>query len=222
MIKVLVVEDDPIVAEININSINRIEGFSVIGWENNGYNAFNFLKNNKVDLFLLDIYMPKMDGLELLEKIRKEYSYVDVIFITAAKEKNLIECGLKLGAVDYLIKPFKFERIKFSLENFKKRYELFKQCEEFNQESIDNLLYSKVNEELPKGISNSTLINISQLIDKEDNVEISTISKALKLSTVTVRHYLDYLVDNKKLIKDTSYGKLGRPTYIYSKLPDFN
>lgn len=107
MIQVLIVEDDPMVARINEEYICRLPEFTVVGIAQNGEEALRFLSSGKqVDLLILDVYMPRMDGLSLLEQIRREFHSVDVIFVTAAKEKPVIQRGLQLGAVDYLIKPF--------------------------------------------------------------------------------------------------------------------
>lgn len=218
MINVLIVEDDPMVADINTNYVNKVEGFNVIGWEKNGKDALSFIEKNKVDLIILDVYMPKMNGIELLEKLRREYNEIDIIFVTAAKEKNIIDRGLKLGAVDYLIKPFKYDRIRLALENYSNRFHFLNNLNELEQSDIDELFDLKVNNELPKGIHSQTLELIRESILKSDYVvSILIVSSELGISTVTVRHYFEYLVQIKELIKELEYGSVGRPNYIYHK-----
>ncbi|WRH68879.1 MAG: diguanylate cyclase [Planktothrix sp. GU0601_MAG3] len=73
-----------------------------------GYQALNRLKNNKIDLILLDLMMPEMDGLEVCQFIKKDPNLeeVKIIFLTASyEEENLIN-AFELGAVDYITKPF--------------------------------------------------------------------------------------------------------------------
>ena len=69
MIHVLIVEDDPMVAELNKSYLNRIEGFKLAGVVANGQEALDFLEKNLVSLLLLDVFMPQLDGLSLLQKI---------------------------------------------------------------------------------------------------------------------------------------------------------
>ena len=98
MIRVMIVEDDPMVAHINTEYINRVENFQVVKHVSNGIEALNYLKSGaKIDLIILDVYMPKMDGIKMLEELRLTYHEVDVIFVTAAKEKKIIQRGLQLG-----------------------------------------------------------------------------------------------------------------------------
>ncbi len=218
MINVLIVEDDPMVAEINKTYVEKINGFKVTGWAKNGKEALKFIEKTKVHLIILDVYMPKMSGTELLEQLRREHSEVDIIFVTAAKEKNIIDRGLKLGAVDYLIKPFKFERIKISLENYQKRFNLLNNLNDIDQKDIDGILDLKINNELQKGIHSKTLELIRDCVSKSDYiVSITTVSSQLGISTVTVRHYFDYMVLNKEIFKELEYGSVGRPNYIYHK-----
>ena len=73
-----------------------------------GLQALSLLKNNKYDLILLDVMMPKMDGWETLKNIRKnsKNQYIPVIMLTAVNEEQKMISGLKIGADDYIVKPF--------------------------------------------------------------------------------------------------------------------
>ena len=70
MYKVLIVEDDPMVAMINEQYIKRNKNFQLVGKCKDGAAALEFLAQNSVDLIVLDVYMPHMDGLETLRTIR--------------------------------------------------------------------------------------------------------------------------------------------------------
>ena len=70
MYKVLIVEDDPMVAMINEQYIKRNKNFQLVGKCKDGAAALEFLEHNTVDLLVLDVYMPHMDGLETLRTIR--------------------------------------------------------------------------------------------------------------------------------------------------------
>ncbi|WP_122504387.1 response regulator, partial [Bacillus velezensis] len=71
------------------------------------------------DLAMIDIYMPQLDGLETLKQIRARGHEVDIIAITAASDIETVRRVLQNGAFDYIVKPFKFERLKQALENYR-------------------------------------------------------------------------------------------------------
>ena len=85
--KVLIVEDDPMVAMINEQYVNRNKLFRVIGKCKDGKSALEYIENNDVDLIILDVYMPLMDGFEILRQIRKNKKSVDIIMVTAANDR---------------------------------------------------------------------------------------------------------------------------------------
>ena len=88
MYKVLVVEDDPMVARINEQYILKNKSFSVCGKCKDGMSALEFLESNIVDLIIMDVYMPKLDGFETLRQIRKKQISADVIMVTQPYERN--------------------------------------------------------------------------------------------------------------------------------------
>lgn len=220
MIRVLIVEDDPMVAEINARYIRRLPAFQVVGILPNGQESLKYLEeNSQVDLLILDVYMPKMDGLQMLEELRRRFNQIDVIFVTAAKEKPVIRRGLELGAVDYLIKPFTFERIKLALEKYQLRYELLHGDDSMSQDELDRLFKSDYKTELPKGIHPITLEKVQTMVRTSPSalLDLHGIAQQLSVSLVTLRLYLDYLVTQEILVKETAYGAVGRPTYQYLK-----
>lgn len=221
MINVLIVEDDPMVGQINKEYIERLSSFIVKEISVNGKEALKYLETSdggNIDLIILDVYMPKMDGLELLEEIRNRYNHVDVIFVTAAKEKEVIKRCLHLGAIDYLIKPFTFQRIKQALDKYRLRYHLFKKDNEINQDELDVFLTSVNQVDFPKGVNEITLEKICALVDNSnDYLDKQFMIEKLSISLVTLRVYLDYLVDSGMLIKEIQHGGMGRPMYVYKK-----
>ena len=118
MTSVLIVEDDPMVAQINKNYIESVEGFNVVNIIKDANNAIDYLRNHKVDLIILDIYLPKGDGISILKQVREMGIKLDAIMVTAATESEKIEDALRYGAIDYLIKPFEYERLKRILEKY--------------------------------------------------------------------------------------------------------
>lgn len=102
--KVLIVEDDKFIAEVYVTKLNR-EGFDVI-LAGDGEDALAKIKRERPDMVLLDILMPKMDGMEMMEKLSQddELKNIKVIFLTNANEKDFVDKALEAGAVDYLVK----------------------------------------------------------------------------------------------------------------------
>jgi len=127
MIEVMIIEDDPMVLDINIKFLKKVEGFALTKAASNLTEAKKFMANHKPDLILLDIYLPKENGIDFLKWLRAEEINVDVILITADKTINRVQEAFRYGARDYLIKPFTLERFEESLLRYKDRYYNFKQ-----------------------------------------------------------------------------------------------
>lgn len=120
MKKILVVEDDFDIREsiIDILELNDFDAYPAA----NGQEGFDLIGKNEFDLVLCDINMPKMNGYELLEKINLEISDAPkVILLTAKVEKQDIQKGLDLGALEYILKPFSHvflvERMRHHIKN---------------------------------------------------------------------------------------------------------
>ncbi len=223
MVNVMIVDDDAMVLDLNRRYVERIEGFKVKALASSGEEALIHLKNKNIDLIILDIYMPKMDGLSVLKRIRSISLNTDVILVTAAKDAEKIDTALKLGAVDYLIKPFQFERLKESLEKYLKRYQLLKNLKEIDQKDIDKITskdsLNKQNK-IQKGLHKYTLKKIKDFMkEKNDSYHSSDeIAEELGFSKVTVRKYLEYLVEIGEVSVDVEYGSIGRPSHRYKTI----
>ena len=155
MYKVLIVEDDPMVAMINEQYIKRNKNFQLVGKCKDGAAALEFLEQNSVDLIVLDVYMPHMDGLETLRTIRNRQIPVDAIMVTAANDRSSVEEALHLGIVDYLVKPFTFDRFQMALEKYISQTNAFRDFDTLNQKNIDHIIDNsrkKGEDAFPKGI----------------------------------------------------------------------
>ena len=119
MIDVMIVEDDPMVMDIICQYVKSIDGFNVKATASNGSLAMEKLKFIKVDLLILDVYMPIINGIDLLTEIRKNGNLVDAFFLTAADDIEMIDRAFKFGAVDYLIKPFRKGLNKRTLQHIR-------------------------------------------------------------------------------------------------------
>ena len=102
--KILLIEDDPFISDVYITNLKN-SGFEVL-LASDGESGLNLAKQEKFDLILLDLLLPKIDGFEILKNIKGETTLknVPVIILTNLGEKENIEKGKRLGAVDYLVK----------------------------------------------------------------------------------------------------------------------
>ena len=224
MIRVMILEDDPMVREINSRFLRKIPEFQLSKAASGILEAQDFISKNKVQLVLLDIYLPKENGIDFLKWLRKEEIKTDVILITADKTCNMIQEAFRYGAVDYLIKPFTFERFKESMANYKERYYNINKLDTLEQNVLDKYIINTTYNEnensdinFEKGINKYTYKIIWSEVLKLAN-EYATaeeISEKSGLARVTVRKYLEYMEKEGKVIKIIEYGKIGRPLHKY-------
>ncbi|ETP73416.1 response regulator of citrate/malate metabolism [Lachnospiraceae bacterium JC7] len=223
MYKAIIVEDNAPVAEINREYLIKCGDFEIAAVFKDGAEALEYLKNNTVDLAILDVYMPKMDGMHLLHKLRAVHNPVSVIMITAANDLRVIENTLNSGIIDYIIKPFSFDRFASAIDKFKKRAGFIKEnkAERITQTKLDKLLEiqteSSENKPLDKGLNKKTLDTVFTWLKEHpaEPVTCEILSGQLKLSKVTIRRYLNYLIEDGKLQSSVDYETGGRPSIIY-------
>lgn len=221
MIQVLIVEDDPMVAKINEKYLEAVDGFESVGILSDPSKTLAFLDENPVDLIMLDIFMPIRNGMDLLSDIRNNNKSVDVIVISAASDIQTIKLLLRLGVVDYLIKPFEFERFHSALRIYQKEHEFLKKQERISQNELDSLFHYKnhtnVVSEPPKGLTQTTLQRVVACIFEMKTEGFSTESLARKvgISRVSMRKYLGFLAEIAFVNVDLNYQTSGRPVYQY-------
>lgn len=222
MIHVLIVEDDPMVADLNKRYIEMSEGFSLVGIAPGVEKAWDVIEAEKVDLVLLDIYMPGKNGIDLLKRIRRKDLAVDVMMISAASESDTISKVLRHGAVDYLIKPFTFDRFQHALHMYRSRMSRTSQSEVLSQQELDKLMQNTSTHiekpTLPKGLTRSTLHVVWKAIQNRGDSAFSTedIANDTNISQVSIRKYLKLLEDSEVLLVNMVYGSVGRPVFRYT------
>lgn len=219
MIRVMIVEDDPMVAELNKRYLAQIDGFDLVGTARTGDEALALLQTVKVDLLLLDIFMPGINGLELLSSLRTAGQGVDVILVTAARDRGSIAKALQHGAIDYLIKPFELERLHAALDTYKQRRRTLVSREIFSQQELDEQFFCREKASgacFPKGLDRNTLQLVWNSVRTKDGLfSTEDMAKAVGISRVSMRKYLEYLKTLSVLRVELDYGSVGRPTYKY-------
>ncbi|GFZ32419.1 DNA-binding response regulator [Clostridium zeae] len=122
MNKILVIDDDGYIREL-ICTVLKNEGFSV-SEAVNGRDALQKLGEDKVDLCVLDIMMPQMDGYEFCKQVRRYYEDMPILMLTAKSELSQKVKGFELGADDYLTKPFEIDELLVRIKALLRRYKV--------------------------------------------------------------------------------------------------
>lgn len=104
-IRCIIVDDEPLAIRVIENYLNRLTDFDILGKFQNGIDAFNFLQENEVDLIFLDINMPMLNGLELIQSLQEGPE----IILTTAYREYAVE-SYEHAVLDYLVKPISFQR----------------------------------------------------------------------------------------------------------------
>lgn len=223
----MIVDDDPMVAEFNRRYVELVEGFKVEAIVHSAIEALEILDETEFDLILLDVFMPGMNGLDLLIQLRQVGKGVDVIIITAACDRHSIKKSLQFGAVDYIMKPFEFERLNSALLAYKGLTSLMEEQDRLSQLELDQcVLYKEqpISSQLPKGIDRNTLTVTWEKIKELDQSLFSTeeMAKYIGISRVSMRKYLEFLRQIGTLKLEIIYGTVGRPVYKYRCVNSLN
>ncbi len=214
--RVLIIEDDPMVAMIHKEYFKRKEFSNDLNHVGTLEEARNYLATNDVDLIILDNYLTDGQGVEYLPEL-KGYP---IIMITAANDIQTVEAALTNGVVDYLVKPFTYERFSQAVDKVQDYVSLLSK-EKINQDLIDDYLNSgRVEEEedsLPKGLSRITLRKVLENIQEhEAGFTTQQVADELDISRITIRKYLNYLVNISVLGEDAEYYTSGRPVSVFT------
>ena len=222
MYKVIIIEDDPMVASINKQYVELTPSFQVEGIFKSGIPALQYLKNSDVDLIILDYYTPLMDGDEFIDQLHAAGKIPSIIMVTSANDAETVHKLISRGVIDYLVKPFEYERFKAALKRFAIRQgELEASVSDLRQNQIDRFFSgtdtSAKEAPLTKGLNRQTLSMIRTfLIENPDSVWSSEqISEQIHLSRITARRYLNYLVEIGELVSTIDYQTGGRPSIKY-------
>ncbi|MEU6784496.1 response regulator [Nonomuraea angiospora] len=213
-IRVLVVDDDFMVARIHSGYVARVPGFRVVSVAHSGADALTAVAELRPDLVLLDIYLPDMSGLEVLKQLHG----VDVLMISAARDVPTVREAMRGGAVNYLIKPFTAAALTDRLQQYADtRRRLTAIGPEARQDDVDRLFGSpKTSAPMPKGLSAATCELVADTL-REAGRDLSATETAelTGLSRVSVRRYLEYLCVAGQAEFRPRYGTAGRPEHRY-------
>ncbi|HEY3363669.1 MAG TPA: response regulator [Symbiobacteriaceae bacterium] len=222
LIKVLVVDDDPMVQQVNQDYVESVAGFRVVATARTGREALAAVQSHRPDLVLLDIYMPDQDGVTVLKAIRRLEFPADVLVVSAAQDAQTIRDVVRYGAVDYIIKPFRIERLQKALESYRTTKVKLALTNTLNQEQVDRVLRGTAAQpegELPKGLNYATLRQVEAYVAGRSEASSAVeAANELGMARVTARRYLDYLVKLGRARLEVQYGSVGRPVNRYRRV----
>jgi len=178
--QLLIVDDEEITLEMLAEFLG--EYFDVTACTN-GFDALVETQEKTFDGIVLDINMPKMNGLELCEKIKEnpQYEYVPIVFLTGSSDVRVIEEGFSVGAIDYILKPVVLEELYIRTKN---HIQLAKQSEKLYVKQL------QINKQLEESIEKLAQCKQKTTIDIEDFDK-------------TVATIQDYLKEQKNLLATT-------------------
>nr|WP_235734757.1 response regulator [Nocardioides alcanivorans] len=165
-VRVLVVDDDFMVASIHTRFVERMEGFEVVGQAATGATALTEIDRLRPDLVLLDVHLPDLTGIEVLRRLRGAGNDVGVLMVTAAREAETVRAAAAAGASHYLVKPFAFEDLRVRMEAFAEQMRALAQAET-GQGAIDAVFSAGrrgSRPALPKGLSEPTLAAVREVL----------------------------------------------------------
>ncbi|HEX5997630.1 MAG TPA: response regulator [Jiangellales bacterium] len=217
-IRVLVVEDQPTLAELHRRYVDRVDGFTTTAVVHTGREALAIILARQVDLVLLDFYLPDLGGLEVCRAMRSHGNSVDVIAVTSARDLRTIRDAVSHGVVHYLLKPFAFATLRDRLRRYAEYRAMAATTAVANQRELDRLMLRLLEPErasLPKNLRTETLSLVTTALRAANHASASDVATRVGASRVTVRRYLEHLVGEGLAEQTLRYGRTGRPEVLY-------
>jgi response regulator of citrate/malate metabolism len=218
-INVLVVEDEPLIAEAHAQYVQRVKGFTLVGVAHGGQEALRIVRTRPVDVLLLDFNLPDLHGLEVCRALRTARVDVDVIAVTSSRDLAAVRSAVSLGVVQYLLKPFTFRSLQDKLEQYRQyRARMAADQQLAGQSDVDRAFASlrgMSRGTLPPGLSDETLDSVLRAVQGTRAVSAAEVAQLCDISRVTARRYLEHLADSGVLHRRQRHGGSGRPEVEY-------
>jgi response regulator of citrate/malate metabolism len=226
MISVLIVEDEPLIAEAHRTYLGRLSGFSIAGVAHTARDAMRAASEAAaseapIDLVLLDIGLPDANGIALASGLSGLRPAPDIIAITSERDLEMVRAAVGHGALAYLLKPFTFAAFRDRMERYRRyREALPAGTDAASQAEVDRALAEmRAGTEraaAPKGAAPGTNDEIARAVrDSADGITADEVAKQVGVSRVTAWRYLERLADEGTVTRQTDYGKAGRPKTRY-------
>ncbi|WP_231123030.1 response regulator [Nocardioides sambongensis] len=224
--RVLVVDDDFMVARIHARFVERTAGFEVAGTAHTGADALARIGAEEPDVVLLDVHLPDLSGLEVLARLRSAGSRAAVVMVTAERGAEAVRAALHGGAQQYLVKPFdhadladRLQRVGTVLASLAEAGADTDEAE-VDQATIDRAFGGVgppvvVPARLPKGLSPETAELVLAELRVAGEASASEVADTVGMARVTARRYLEHFVDAGAAVVRLQYGSTGRPERRY-------
>lgn len=226
MIRVMIVEDEPLIAQGHKTFVERVPGFAVVSIAHTGQDAIRAAATAAadgapIDLALMDIGLPDISGLDVAAALAGLRPSPDVIAITSARDLAVVRSAVAHGVALYLLKPFTFAAFRDKLERYLEFRKALPAGETaVSQRDIDRAMATLRSADeratAPKGIAPQTLDEISRTVRAtEGGLGAADVGRAVGVSRVTAWRYLEKLADDGLVERRTDYGRAGRPQVRY-------
>lgn len=220
MIATLVVEDDPIVAEVNVGYIQRVPGFTVADVARTGAEAIALAASQRTDLVLLDFGLPDMSGIGVCRALHAgRTDPPGIIAVTAARDADTVRAAIAHGVIQYLIKPYSFATFRDKLDRYAAYHQKLPSGQLTDQPEVDRALETLRGSPasfLPKGLSPVTYDLIARTLrDSGEPLSAAEVAVATGVSRVSARRYLEHLHQKGLASLTSRYGGTGRPEHRY-------
>ncbi|KPI14202.1 response regulator receiver and unknown domain protein [Actinobacteria bacterium OK074] len=219
-IDVLVVDDDTRVARVNAAYVAKVPGFRVVGQAHTAADALRRVAElPRLDLVLLDHYLPDATGLSVVQEMRRQGCQADVIMVTAARDVTTVQAAMRHGALQYLVKPFAFAGLRAKLEAYAELRRTLDGGGEAEQAEVDRIfgaLSAGTEPDLPKGHSPTTAEAVRRaLATAHGPLSAQEIAERTGVSRQTAQRYLKLLERTGRARLTLKYGDAGRPEHRY-------
>jgi response regulator of citrate/malate metabolism len=218
-VRVLVVDDERLIAEAHAEYVRRIPGFEVAGVAFSGHEALRFVRDHAVDVILLDFNLPDVHGLEVCRLLRANRAEADIIAVTSNRDLTAVRTAVSLGIVQYLLKPFTFNALRDKLERYGDyRRQMGVPGPVAAQSELDRAfatLRGAPSAGLPSGFSEETLELIARFAQRGSPTSALEVAAGCGVSRVTARRYLEHLAQSGVLYRRQRHGGSGRPEIEY-------
>lgn len=239
VLRVLVVEDEPIAADAHTAYVERVAGFTVAATVHTGREALRVLSLGGIDLVLLDMHLPDAHGLDVVRTMRAAGVPADVIAVTSARDLDVVRSAVSLGVVQYLLKPFLYASLRDRLEGYRDyRRRTTEQALIATQGDVDQALAelrtgsSRSTSTLPKGLSEDIWGRVldavraaggasqageqtGDLTGEVTGLSAGEVALTVGVSRVTARRYLEHLADSALAVRRSRHAGAGRPEVEY-------
>jgi len=221
-LSVMILEDDVRASYTLESTINQHPDFQVVAVSENCAEALMQYQLFKPRLIFVDITLPDGSGINVMRQLREQNAECDFIMTTAERETSTVQQTVKLGVVDYLIKPIRMSRVLQALTDYKEYTRQLMETDTVNQGEIDRLLRKapQKTRATPKGIDATTLASLTEILKQEqlNDFSASDIGERMNVSRITARRYLEFLESEGLIRLVLNYNTGGRPRRLYQQV----